>query len=47
LGHMIGEERSPRLGWWLGMTDHVLRDGSLGDLNAQSRLACQLGCESR
>src|SRR5262249_8805621 len=32
---MTGEERSPRLGWWLGMTDHVLRDGSLGDLNAQ------------
>src|SRR5262249_28440132 len=24
LGHMIGEERSPRLGWRLGMADHCI-----------------------
>jgi len=35
LGHMIGEERSPRLGWRLGMADHVFGDGRLGNLNAQ------------
>jgi len=35
LGHMIGEERSPRLGWRLGMTDHVFGNGRLGNLNAQ------------
>src|SRR5215471_19695835 len=35
LGYMIGEERSPRLGWRLGMADHVFGDGRLGNLNAQ------------
>ena len=35
LGHMIGEERSPRLGWRLGMADHVFGNGRLGNLNAQ------------
>src|SRR5262245_17454690 len=28
---MIGEERSPRLGWWLGMADHVFGNGRLGN----------------
>ena len=44
LGHMIGEERSPRLGRRLGMADHVLRDGSLGDFNAQFQ---EFGMNSR
>src|SRR5262245_65068801 len=35
LGHMIGEECSPRLGWRLGMSDHVFGDGRLGNRNAQ------------
>src|SRR5262249_17432115 len=35
LGHMIGEERSPRLGWRLGMADHVFGDGCFGNRNAQ------------
>ena len=29
LEHMIGEERSPRLGWRLGMADHVFGNGRL------------------
>ena len=29
LGHMIGEERSPRLGWRLGMADQVFGNGRL------------------
>src|SRR5215475_4217979 len=35
LGHMIGEERSPRLGWQLGMADHVFGNGRLGNRYAQ------------
>src|SRR5262245_44639343 len=35
LGHMIGEERSPRLGWRLGMADHVFGHRRLGNRNAQ------------
>src|SRR5262249_14336720 len=35
LGHMVGEERSPCLGWRLGMADHIFGDGRLGNLNAQ------------
>src|SRR5262249_43175074 len=35
LGHMIGEERSPRLGWRLGMADHVFGNRSLGNVSAQ------------
>src|SRR5262244_3672501 len=35
LGHMIGEERSPRLGWRLEMADHVFSNGRLGNLNAK------------
>src|SRR5262245_5521300 len=35
LGYMIGEERSPRLRWRLGMADHVFGNGRLGNLNAE------------
>src|SRR5215510_2856332 len=35
LGHMIGEERSPRLGWRLGRADHVFGNRSLRDLNSE------------
>jgi len=53
LGHMIGEERSPRLGWRLGMADHVFGNGRLRNRYAQfqefavkcvqQRLVCSAG----
>src|SRR5262249_57245218 len=35
LGNMIGEEGSPRLGWRLGMADHVFGNGRLRNRYAQ------------
>ena len=45
LRNVILEERSPRLGWWFGASDHVLGDRSLRDLNVQlHQLAVDPGC---
>src|SRR5262249_1173451 len=38
LRNVILEERSPRLGWWFGASDHVLGNRSLRDLNVQLQL---------
>ena len=32
---VICKEYPPRLRWWLGVTDHVFRDGGLGDGKAK------------
>src|SRR5262249_40005907 len=35
LRYVIVKERSPRLRWWLGMSDHVFGNRGLRDLNSE------------
>src|SRR5215831_8628706 len=45
LRNVIVEECAPRLRWWFGVSDHVLGNRSLRDLNAQlHQLAVDPGC---
>jgi len=37
IGHVVSQGRSPSLGWWLSVSDHVLGHGLLGDVVTQQK----------